>query len=140
MFLLVLSVKNRLVHVTKTKCDVTIGKYKTKIEKAKCDLKQQIGVYNTKVMAIIEPKVKQLKTVVEPKYVQLKSKVTPKVDSLMKTTQYKKACEMASKGLTFSVQTCEKIIGKDKTKSFVQAIETRIPAYFKAAAPAPVKK
>ena len=55
----------------------------------------------------------------------------------MKTAQYKKACEMASKGSTFSIQACEKIIGKDKTKSLIQAVEKRIPVSLKTA---PVKK
>jgi len=108
-------------------------------------------VRNTKIMtamepkvkqlkAAMEPKVKQLKAVVEPKFVQLKSKVTPKIEALMKTSQYKQAQQMACKGLTFSVHTCEKILGKDKTKSLIQAMEKRIPASWKTLPPAPVKK
>ena len=83
---------------------------------------------------------KQVQAKVEPKVMQLKAKIEPKVQALMKTKQYKQACEVACKGLTFSVQTCEKVIGKEKTKSLIQAVESRIPTACKAAPLAPKKK
>merc|ERR1712193_351120 len=90
--------------------------------------------------AFVDPKVKQVQAKVEPKVMQLKAKIEPKVQELMKTKQYKQACEVACKGLTFSVQTCEKVIGKEKTKSLIQAVEARIPTAWKAASPpAPTK-
>jgi hypothetical protein len=140
MFLLVVSVQTRLVHATTTKCDVTVKTGKAKFEKTKGDVKQQIAGVEKKVKAVVAPKIVQLKAIVEPKYVQLKSKVTPKVTALIKTKQYTQACEFACKGLTFSVQTCEKVIGKEKTKSLIQAVEMRIPASWKTAPPAPAKK
>jgi len=136
-FLLAISVWTRLLHGARTKCDVIMTTCKAKIEKPKSHLKLQIIWSERKVKTIMEPKVKQLKAAVEPKYVQLKSKAALKVEALMKTAQYKKACEMASKGSTFSIQACEKIIGKDKTKSLIQAVEKRIPVSLKTA---PVKK
>merc|ERR1711937_1034546 len=162
MFLLVVSVQTRLVHATKTKCEITMQAAKTK-----CEVKGKITYYyttaETTIKAVADPKVKQLKAFVdpkvkqlkafvfpkveqlkakvEPKVMQLKAKIQPKVQELMKTKQYKQACEVACKGLTFSVQTCEKVIGKEKTKSLIQAVEARIPTAWKAASPpAPTKK
>lgn len=167
MFLLAVSVQTRLVHATKTKCDITMQAAKTKCDKTKCEVKGKITYYyttaETKIKAVADPKVKQLKALVnpkveqlkafvdpkveqlkakvEPKVMQLKAKIEPKVQELMKTKQYKQACEVACKGLTFSVQTCEKVIGKEKTKSLIQAVEARIPKAWKAASPpAPTKK
>merc|ERR1711869_5505 len=115
-----------------------------KCEKTKCDVKGKITYYvttgQTKFKTVADPKVKQLKAFVDPKVKQVQAKVEPKVQALMKTKQYKQACEVACKGLTFSVQTCEKVIGKEKTKSLIQAVESRIPTACKAAPLAPKKK
>merc|ERR1711977_192167 len=150
MFLLAVSVQTRLVHATKTKCDITMQAAKTKCDKTKCEVKGKITYYyttaETKIKAVADPKVKQLKAFVDPKMeqlkafvdpkvMQLKAKIEPKVQELMKTKQYKQACEVACKGLTFSTHTCEKVIGKEKTKSLIQAVESRIPSALKAAPP-----
>merc|ERR1712118_435091 len=76
------------------------------------------------------------------KYFLVKGDTTAKMTYYQtKTKQYKQACEVACKGLTFSVQTCEKVIGKEKTKALIQAVEARIPTAWKAASPpAPTKK
>jgi len=156
MFLLAVSVQTRLVHATKTKCEITMLAAKTKCEKTKCDVKGKITYYvttgQTKFKAVADPKVKQLKAFVdpkvkqakakiEPKVMQLKAKVEPKIQAWMKTKQYKQACDVACKGMTFSVQTCEKIIGKEKTKSMIQAVEGLILKAQKAVSPpAPTKK
>merc|ERR1711904_354171 len=145
MFLLAVSVQTRLVHATKTKCEITMLAAKTKCEKTKCDVKGKITYYvttgQTKFKAMGDPKVKQLKAFVDPKVKQAKAKVEPKIQALMKTKQYKQACDVACKGMTFSVQTCEKIIGKEKTKSMIQAVEGLILKAQKAVSPpAPTKK
>lgn len=156
MFLLAVSVQTRLVHATKTKCEITMVAAKTKCEKTKCDVKGKITYYVTtgqtkfkavadpkvkQLKAFVDPKVKQVKAKIEPKVMQLKAKVEPKIQAVMKTKQYKQACDMACKGMTFSVQTCEKIIGKEKTKSMIQKVESLILKAQKAVAPpAPTKK
>merc|ERR1712139_439812 len=84
----------------------------------------------TKIMVVAAPKVKQVKAYVEPK-----------ATKLMQTKEYKQACQLESKGLTYSVITCEKVIGKEKTKSLIQTVEGLIPASWKpapATKPAPV--
>lgn len=133
MFLLVISVKMRLVGAAKTKCDKTVSVTKTKCEQTKGEIKQKITCFmtstQTKIKAIADPKLKQVKTFAEPK-----------VKKLMETKEYKQAQVLACKGLTFTVLTCEKVIGKEKTKSLIQAVEARIPASCKSAPPAPAKK
>jgi len=155
MFLLAVSVQTRLVHATKTKCEITMQAAKMKYFLVKGDTTAKMTYYQTKIKAqiktvadpkvkqlkaFVDPKVKQVQAKVEPKVMQLKAKIEPKVQALMKTKQYKQACEVACKGLTFSVQTCEKVIGKEKTKSLIQAVESRIPTACKAAPLAPKKK
>jgi len=150
MFLLAVSVQTRLVEATKTKCKMTMQAAQTEGEKTKCAVKNKITYFVTtaqsKIQAVagpkakqlqsfVEPKVQQLKAKVEPKVKQVKAKIEPKVKELMKTKQYKQACGVACTGLTFGVQTCEKILGKEKTKSLIQAVETRIPTALKAAPP-----
>merc|ERR1711977_689533 len=142
MFLLAVSVQTRLVHATKTKCEITMqaakmNYYQTKI---KAQIKTVADPKVKQLKAFVDPKVKQVQAKVEPKVMQLKAKIEPKVQALMKAKQYKQACEVACKGLTFSVQTCEKVIGKEKTKSLIQAVESRIPTACKAAPLAPKKK
>lgn len=136
MFLLIMSVQTRLVHATKTKCESMIQAVKNKVEKTKCDVKGQITSIATtvvkKIKATFEPQVKQLKALIAPKVKQIQAKVEPKVKEVMKTKQYTQACAFASKGLTFCVVTCEKIIGKERTKSLIQAIEANIPESCKA--------
>jgi hypothetical protein len=143
MFLLIMSVKMRLVCAVKTKSEKACGVTKTYYEQNKCEIKKKMTCFVTtadaKIKAIVEPKVKQLKAIVEPKIGQVKAYVSPKATKLVETKEYKKACELACKGLTFSVKTCEKVIGKEKTKTLIQAVESRIPASWKAA-PAPPKK
>jgi hypothetical protein len=143
MFLLTLSVKMRLVCVASAKCDKACAITKTKCEQTKCEIKKKVTCFattaDTKIKAVVAPKFKQLKAVAEPKIQQVKAYVVPKAKKLTETKEYKKACDLACKGLTFSVTTCEKVIGKEKTKTLIQAVEARIPASWKAA-PAPAKK
>merc|ERR1719313_125754 len=70
---------------------------------------------------------------------QLKSKVTPKVQAFTKTVQYKQAKQAVCKGMTLSVHACEKIIGKDKTKFLIQAVEIHIPVSWKTSPTLPGK-
>jgi hypothetical protein len=140
LFLLVVSVQTRLVYATKSKFDVTLQAGKTKFQKIKNDVTEQITSLKTatdkKVRPIVEPKVDQVKAIVMPKYEVLKVKVTAQVEAIMKTEQYKQACQ-----LPYKVVTCiEKVIGVEKTKSLIKAVEVRIPACWKAAPPAPPKK
>jgi hypothetical protein len=129
-----MSVQTRLWNATKFKCENTAQTAKAEFEKTMCGIRQQIMSFATntgnKIKALVEPSVKQVKANIEPK-----------VNQMMKTKQYTQACQFASKGLTFSVGTCEKIIGKEKTKSMIQKVESLILKAQKAVAPpAPTKK
>eukprot|EP00746_Dinoflagellata_sp_MGD_P125277 gnl/MRDRNA2_/MRDRNA2_60015_c0_seq1.p1 gnl/MRDRNA2_/MRDRNA2_60015_c0~~gnl/MRDRNA2_/MRDRNA2_60015_c0_seq1.p1 ORF type:complete len:477 (-),score=115.32 gnl/MRDRNA2_/MRDRNA2_60015_c0_seq1:454-1884(-) len=150
IYLLAVSVQTRLLHATKTKFGLAMKTGKAKLEKTQYLVKEQMAVGISKAEAVMEPKVKQwkmfvdpkvkqLKGVVEPKLVQLKSKVTPKVQAFTKTVQYKQAKQAVCKGMALSVHACEKIIGKDKTKFLIQAVEIRIPVSWKTSPALPAK-
>merc|ERR1719161_2721740 len=106
------------------------------------EMKKQIIAMATtvekKTKAIFEPQVKQLKTLIEPKVKLFQGKVEPKVKELMKTKQYNQACALASKGVAFSIVTCKKVIGEERTKSLIQVIEARIPESWKTRPAVPV--
>merc|ERR1719482_556064 len=89
MFLLAVSVQTRLVHATKTKCEITMQATKMKYFLVKGDTMAKMTYYQTKIKAqiktVADPKVKQVQAKVQPKVMQLKAKIEPKVQALMKT-------------------------------------------------------
>jgi len=133
--------KNQITKICSTintKFQPLVDKTTSKVEEAKAQ-----------VMQMMTPRIATVKKTAMCKQAQLVKALVPKVGVLKGSKVVKKAVEVAQKTLTFSVETCEKTLGKEKTGSVISKSKTMLdkvdgclPASVKEvlAAPAPLTK
>jgi hypothetical protein len=134
MLSLPMKIKTRLVYKAMAKGKVAVvsaqrmrtectTSAKTQFFKIHSTASEEVESVKAKIQKMATPRLSALKGSATCKKNTTIAALTPKVIALKKSTQFKKAIEVVNKSLTFSVATCEKTLGKEKTDIVISKSE-----------------